>query len=404
VVTLNSAGPRWRRSPRVEVLVETGFVSVRSEHGWVRMPETALRILDYFRHSHTLAEAVDALTDTPAGIEQWKRLTATLVNLTECGALVSESEADPPRRVSRGFGAPPVHIRMLDDVARTTAYLEAIRRTVRPDDVVVDLGTGVGVLAIAAAKAGARRVFAIERSEIADAAAIMFQANGVADRVELLRGWSTSLQLPERATLMVSEIIGVDPFEEHVAEFTNDAWQRLLTPDARVIPSRMRVHCVPVCVPDDQVARSVFRPESVARWSDRYAMDFSPLLRHPAEPAPLKVRPHDAQAIRRLADAVAIANIDFTQPLRGSVAFEGPAVMNQDGCLNGVLIYFDLALVAEVNLSTSPDTADTRNSWGHLVILFANAIEVRRGERVMLQVSRANGHFSALAHHDPSRH
>ncbi len=367
------------------------------------MPEIALPILDYFNSSHTTAEAVKALAVPSMGIEHWKLLTSTIVNLTSCGALVPESEPRTPVLSPTGFAAPPVHIRMLNDVARTGAYVDAIKRSVRPDDVVVDLGTGVGVLAIAAAKAGARRVFAIERSAIADVAAAMFIANGVADRVELLRGWSTSLQLPERATLLVSEIIGIDPFEEHVAEFTNDARQRLLAPGARLIPSRMRVKCLAVSVPEDRVARATFRPESIGRWGERYGMDFSPLLRQAAEPAPLKATTPDSLAMRPLSEAVEIADIDFTQPLRASLSFEAPIDMASGGFLNGVLIYFELALCAGVDLTTSPTTADERNSWGNLVILLRESLEVKRGQRVKLRVTRTDGQFSAtcVAARDP---
>jgi predicted RNA methylase len=59
-----------------------------------------------------------------------------------------------------------LHLAMLDDRNRTAAYLEAIRDGVREGDVVVDIGTGTGVLAAAAAQAGARRVYAIEVGDI----------------------------------------------------------------------------------------------------------------------------------------------------------------------------------------------------------------------------------------------
>ena len=50
---------------------------------------------------------------------------------------------------------------MLADAARSGAYAAAIARAVRPGDVVVELGTGVGFFAVAAVRAGARRVYAI---------------------------------------------------------------------------------------------------------------------------------------------------------------------------------------------------------------------------------------------------
>ena len=66
-------------------------------------------------------------------------------------------------------------VKMLNDRARTDAFIRAIEATVRPGDVVVDLGTGTGVLALAAARAGARRVYAIEASGVGRAARSVFE-------------------------------------------------------------------------------------------------------------------------------------------------------------------------------------------------------------------------------------
>lgn len=51
---------------------------------------------------------------------------------------------------------------LLRDRARLAAYSAAIRSVVRPGDVVADLGSGSGVLAALAVRAGAARVFAVE--------------------------------------------------------------------------------------------------------------------------------------------------------------------------------------------------------------------------------------------------
>ena len=50
---------------------------------------------------------------------------------------------------------------MAADPARMRAYEEALRRTVKPGCVVVDVGAGTGIFSIWACKLGAARVHAI---------------------------------------------------------------------------------------------------------------------------------------------------------------------------------------------------------------------------------------------------
>ena len=57
----------------------------------------------------------------------------------------------------------------------------------------LDIGTGSGVLAIAAARAGARHVYAVEASDIAEVAERVFALNGMKDRITLVTGWSRKI-------------------------------------------------------------------------------------------------------------------------------------------------------------------------------------------------------------------
>ena len=52
--------------------------------------------------------------------------------------------------------------RCLADEQRTVAFKQAIEAVVKPGDVVLDVGTGSGIMAVLAAKNGARKVYAVE--------------------------------------------------------------------------------------------------------------------------------------------------------------------------------------------------------------------------------------------------
>lgn len=73
--------------------------------------------------------------------------------------------------------------------ATTRGALRALETVVRPGDRVLDVGTGSGILAIAAALLGAREVMAVESDPDAiENAQDNLRRNGVAERVELLHG------------------------------------------------------------------------------------------------------------------------------------------------------------------------------------------------------------------------
>ncbi|MCP3804686.1 50S ribosomal protein L11 methyltransferase [Allokutzneria sp. A3M-2-11 16] len=128
---------------------------------------------------------------------------------------------------------------MIADKLRTDAYREAVR-ALAPGRVVLDIGTGQDAIwAVTAAKAGASRVYAIE--VLRDAAKLAREAvdrAGVADRVTILEGLSTEIELPEQVDLLVSEIIGTIGGSEGAEAVLDDARRRFLKPGGHSIPHR----------------------------------------------------------------------------------------------------------------------------------------------------------------------
>src|SRR5262245_14115993 len=100
---------------------------------------------------------------------------------------------------------------MLDDATRVPAYLEALKRSVRPGSVVLDLGAGFGYFALAACRLGASRVYAVEPAESVSLLPSLARLNGYADRIVTLRDLSTRVTLPEPVDLVVADIRGVLP-------------------------------------------------------------------------------------------------------------------------------------------------------------------------------------------------
>ncbi len=209
-------------------------------------------------------------------MQDWAALTSTIVELYRAGVLQDETQSRP--EVIHGFGNLSVHIRMPNDGTRISSFVAGIDEVVTAGDVVVDIGTGTGVLAIAAARAGAKHLYAIEASDIGRSAEAIFEANGVADRITLVRGWSTRTTLPDRADVLVSEIIGNDPLAEGVVQAIMDARKRLLKPEARLVPGKVRVLALPVTIPGDELMKRKVTVETLRNWYSWYGIDFGPLL------------------------------------------------------------------------------------------------------------------------------
>ncbi len=119
---------------------------------------------------------------------------------------------------------------MIADAVRMDAYAEALRRAVKPDSVVLDLGCGPGLFALLACKLGARRVYAVEPDNAINIAREAAVANGFADRIEFFQSLSTEITLREPATIIISDLRGVLPwFQQHIPTII-DARERLLAP------------------------------------------------------------------------------------------------------------------------------------------------------------------------------
>jgi protein arginine N-methyltransferase 1 len=127
--------------------------------------------------------------------------------------------------------------KMISDTARIEAYSEALRRAINKDAVVVDIGTGTGIFALLACRFGARKVYAIEPSTSIELAKESAIANDFAGQIEFFQAVSTSISLPERADIVVSDLRGILPIFNGNLPTIIDARTRFLKPDGILMPS-----------------------------------------------------------------------------------------------------------------------------------------------------------------------
>ncbi len=144
------------------------------------------------------------------------------------------------------------HQFMLRDEERNKIFYEALERLVTSDTRVLDIGSGSGVWAIAAAKLGAKSVTAIE-SNTPMIPLIMAHAaeNGVSDRIKIVNGLSLDVNLKHKYDLIVSETIGNQAFDENIVPTMVDARQRFLAKGGVLLPQRVALKAAPAHLSDE---------------------------------------------------------------------------------------------------------------------------------------------------------
>jgi SAM-dependent methyltransferase len=271
-----------------------------------------------------------------------------------------------------GFGSPFAQEAMLLDKIRCDAYREAIRRTVKPGDVVVDLGAGTGLLSFFALQAGARHVYAMEMTEIADVAAELIEANGFRGRITLLRQNSRKARLPERCDVLVTETLSSFCFEsENTIEFVADARARFLKPGGRIIPESADTFLLPVSSESFGLGRLPPR---------FYDLDYRPFVKKLATEYRL-VRASGKPFVA-LSEPALCYHLDFYKATQNPGKTFAPFRVLADGRLDGFLGWFEARLCEGITLSNSPYLPLT--NWWQLYLPVAEQPRYHAGQTMLL--------------------
>jgi SAM-dependent methyltransferase len=264
------------------------------------------------------------------------------------------------------------HRKYLNDQSRVAAYAHAIAESVRRGDVVVDLGSGTGILGLLACRAGAKRVYSIEQTGMIEVARAICASNGFDDRVTFLNGHSRGVELPEKADVVVSDQVGYFGFDADAIEILADARERFLKPGGVLIPARIELCVAPVERPD-MAARLAFweKPTegfdlSAARaWAvnTSYVPVFSPdqLLTAPVTPL----------------------SIDVLAAVSPTVSFDISEVVGRPGILHGIAGWCRAQLSPSVRISNSTGTEYSVDRW-NVFFPIDRSVEVRAGDQIRI--------------------
>ena len=285
----------------------------------------------------------------------------------------NDSEIDMLARGVLSQNVPTWHFSIVRDDLRNAAFDQALRRAIRPGMRVLDIGSGTGLLAMMAVRAGATEVISCEMNpSIAQAAQKIITANGYEDHIRIIGKHSAALDLEADlggpVDVLVSEIINLDLIGEHVLPVMEEA-HRFLKSGGRIIPTRGSV----------RVALADYSGTARMRMATVDGFDLS-LFNEIAPPA-FKVH-HDDRGITLLSESTDLFSFDFASG--GPFPEERSArslVAQRDG-VSGVAQWIHLTMDEVGEYENHPATHAATSNWSIFFYPFMEHIQCRVGDRI----------------------
>lgn len=259
------------------------------------------------------------------------------------------------------------HFRMLNDILRNECYRKAIHHIITPEDLVLDVGTGTGLLGIYANQAGATKVIGCDGSKVmCELADNIINGNNIKKMV-VLNKMSTDLtpsQLGGKCSKLVTEMFDAGLFGEQVLQMLSHAWSNLLSDNAVVVPNKaeffvMGAQC-------DHLSKN-YKLNSEAKS----LLNISSLNVHIC----VQYESYDSEDvhlikdIKYLTEPMSVLKIDFNNPqditknIEKVDPYEVELKAKDNGKMNIVIGWFNLYLTEAITITTNPQAPDRANAW-----------------------------------------
>jgi len=251
--------------------------------------------------------------------------------------------------------------RMLADEHRMAFYDKAITRHIKPNDRVIDLGTGTGILAAFASRRGAAQVYAVDHSSIIEHARELAAENGI-ENVDFEDVHSTNFHLDEPVDVILHEQIGDFLFDEAMVPNVCDLRDRLLKPGGLILPSQFELFCEPMTLHDER------RVPFIWELTDVHGFDFSSMERsRPENPEYYRLVSCDQGVVKQfLGEPVPMLEVDLhtitESTLPSSVKFTRKVI--RSGMMDGLVVFMKAKVDDDLVLSSSPLDPNRASHWG----------------------------------------
>ncbi|EIW81556.1 S-adenosyl-L-methionine-dependent methyltransferase [Coniophora puteana RWD-64-598 SS2] len=192
------------------------------------------------------------------------------------GASVA-SVRDDDTHYFESYAANDIHAVMIQDKVRTSTYASFILQNpmLFRDAIVLDVGCGTGILSLFAARGGARHVYAVDASGVAEKAKAIVKENKLEDKITVIHGKVEDITLPngvDKVDIIISEWMGYALLYESMLDSVLRARDRFLKPGGVLAPSQAHM-ALALC------EGSEIWKERIGFWGDVYGFDLSEMAK-----------------------------------------------------------------------------------------------------------------------------
>jgi protein arginine N-methyltransferase 1 len=274
-----------------------------------------------------------------------------------------------------------IHMEMLKDRHRTESYRDAIlmNEYMFKDKYVMDVGCGTSILSLFAAKAGAKRVVAIDCSSIANQAREIVKLNGYENVITVIQGKVEEVTLPAdvpHIDIFISEWMGYFLLYESMLNTVLIARDRFgnKKDGVKLLPSEANMYCC--AITDAQYKETKFEV-----WNDVSGIDYSHFRRQQFV-EPLVDSVDQKQCVT---DVAKMFHMDLHTVTEPELAWTSDFVLTaqRDDTVHALSVHFDTPFTAgheHVVLDTAPWKTPTH--WRQTVLYLYNPLHVKAGDKI----------------------
>ncbi|KAJ9551241.1 hypothetical protein OSB04_015286 [Centaurea solstitialis] len=286
-----------------------------------------------------------------------------------------------------------IHEEMLKDVVRTKTYQNVIYKNkfLLKDKIVLDVGAGTGILSLFCAKAGAKHVYAVECSQMADMAQEIVKANGFSSVITVLKGKIEEINLPvPQVDIIISEWMGYFLLYENmlnsVCMLVTNGCSPSLLPFLKflVFPPQVNNGIV---LPDNAslyltaIEDAEYKEDKIEFWNDVYGFDMS-CIRKQSMMEPLVDTVDQKQIVT---NSQLLKTMNISKMTSGDASFTAPfkLVAERDDYIHALVAYFDVSFSVchkMTGFSTGPRSRNTH--WKQTVLYLEDVLTICQGEFV----------------------